>query len=137
MLWRQSVSGVAPPQPLPLGESAEGLLPPNALNTAVAVARRGNRLAYTKSISDTNIGRVSLTDDREPPAPFIISTRPDLCCRPTTCRPSSEASKAFFEPLADDSVTSGELPHRMIDTILSSPGELGEALIRNPGGIRR
>ena len=92
VLWRQPVSGAAPPQPLPLGESAQGLLPPNALNTAVAIARRGNRLAYTKSISDTNIGRVSLTDTREPPAPFINSTRPDL-----TPQYSPDVMKVAFE----------------------------------------
>jgi dipeptidyl aminopeptidase/acylaminoacyl peptidase len=68
------------------------LLPPNALNTALAISGKGNRLAYTRSIADQNIGRASITDPQKPPAPFIYSTRLDL-----TPQYSPDGAKIAFE----------------------------------------
>jgi len=50
-LWRVRVAGGGPPQPL-LGASVAGYTP--------AISHRGDRLAYTRSVKDTNIWRLEL-----------------------------------------------------------------------------
>jgi len=66
-LWRMTVSGSHTPVRLTVGEN--GLLP--------SISRQGDRLAYTQAIADTDVWRINLSEPREPPAPFLASTRLD------------------------------------------------------------
>jgi Tol biopolymer transport system component len=64
-LWRMAVSGSGEPQLLAAGENGH----------SPAISQQGNRLVCSQAISDNNIWRVNLSEPREPPAPFISSTR--------------------------------------------------------------
>lgn len=70
-LWRIRVAGSGPPQPL-LGTSVAGDTP--------AISHRGDRLAYTRSISDLNIWRLEVPSPNGragEPVSLISSTYPD------------------------------------------------------------
>ncbi|HEY8225789.1 MAG TPA: protein kinase [Pyrinomonadaceae bacterium] len=67
-LWRVSASGGTPAQLSMAGEGA----------TTLAIARQGNRLAYSREFRDTDIWRVGTTGSRTRSATRLISsTRPD------------------------------------------------------------
>jgi len=69
-LWRLSPSGGAPEPITEMGEGASYL----------AISRQGNRLAYARSVTDTNIWRYPLkgTKPNEVPTRLISSTRYEL-----------------------------------------------------------
>ncbi len=103
-LWRMAMSGSHPPVRLSVGEN--GLLP--------SISRQGDRLAYTQSIADTDIWRINLSEPREPPVPFIASTRLD-----TSPQYSPDGKHIAFE-----SARSGKQEVWVCDADGSNPAQL-------------